>query len=125
DKAVALETLAGAELDLAVSTLVPVQGSARLKRNTRRAVYQVTIENADPSELLVSGPAQQVERTGPHSAKVTVTAIEAPQTARVVRADAKYTQPSAVLQTDDFEVREHARKAKATELNPTRVALRM
>lgn len=125
DEAVALEALAGAELDLAVATLIPAQNSARLKRNTQRAVYQVTIEGADPSALLIGGPAQQVERTGPHSARLTVTAVAPPQTARVVRAEAKYTESSGSLQADDFQVREHARRAKGTELNPTRVALRM
>lgn len=121
---VALEELAGAELDISVNTLVRVK-SIRRPHQTRRAVYRITTPGDDPSRYLVTGETQAVKEIGPETAELTVTTIRPKEFAAVVSTDPEYLADSRFLQCNDAAVIEHARRAAAGEADPARMVLRM
>ncbi len=123
-EAVALEAIAGAELDLAVKTLVPVT-RIRNAHQTKRLVYRITTPGTDPSKYLVDGGTQQVKKTGPETAELTVTAVKPTDSVISVRAKPEYLAATRFLQCRDARIVEHARRAAAGETRPARIALRM
>ena len=123
-KAVALEAIAGAELDLAVKTLVRVTGIRNAHR-TKRMVYRITTPGTDPSKYLVDGGTQQVKKTGPETVELTVTAVTPTETVVRVRAKPEYLAATRFLQCRDARVVAHARRAAAGETRPIKIALRM
>lgn len=123
-KEVALEELAGAELDLAVNTLVPVD---RIKNahETRKVVYRITMPGNDPLANLSTGPTQAVRRIDPETAELTVTALKPRPNAPIVRANPEFLAATRFLQSTDYNVIKHARRASANETDPARIALAM
>ena len=123
-KDVALEAIAGAELDFAVSTLVKVS-RIRDAHQSKKIVYQITIPGDDPGRHIVSGPTQQVVRTSADSAQVTVTALPIPRFARLRKTAPEFLADTRYLQHSDARVREHARHAAGNETDPGRIAVQM
>jgi len=122
----ALREVGGAELDLAVSTLVKTNPLER-PLETKKVVYRVTMPGEDPVKILASGPTQEVQRIGPHVADVTVSAITAPAQAppKVTPPAAIYTQPNRFLQSDDARVQAHAKAATQGEQDPWKASQKM
>ncbi|MEX0702219.1 MAG: transglutaminase domain-containing protein [Planctomycetales bacterium] len=121
---VALEEIAGGELDLAINTLVRVR-PIRTGHDSRRVVYRLTTPDADPAEFLLSGDTQQMKKLGEHQAELTVTALPIPEKARLRPTAAEYLASSEFLQSQDRRVVDHARRAAAGERDPGAVARRM
>ncbi len=122
--AVALEAIAGAELDLAVTTLIDV---ARIKNahRTKKIVYRITTPGEDASQYLVKGATQQVKKIDAETAELTVTAIRSAETPRRFKTKPQYLEATQFLQSRDQRVVEHARRAAAGETNQRIIAQRM
>ncbi len=123
-KGVALQEIVGAELDLAVKTLVRVK-RIRKGHATSRAVYRIKTKGVDPSKRIVNGGTQVIKKTGPDEIILTVSAIRPkPQIGRST-TDPKFTAASRFLQTGDRLVRQHANRAAGNERDPWRIAKKM
>lgn len=121
---VALEEIAGAELDLAVNTLVPV-APLRLGHGSRRIVYRLTATRIDPAEFVRPGDTQQVKKLGDSEVELTVTALPIPEGGRADAVAEEYLAPSEILQSEDHRVIEHARRAADGARDPGVIARRM
>lgn len=123
-RAVALEAIAGAELDLAVTMLIDV---ARIKNahRTKKIVYRITTPGEDASQYLVKGETQQVKKIDAETAELTVTAIRSAETPKRVKTKPQYLEATQFLQCRDQRVVEHARRAAAGETNRRIIAERM
>lgn len=124
-KEVALESLAGRELDLVVRHLIRVPAIPQVE-SARSITYRLTMRDADPARFLVSGGTQTIKPLGPDSLELTVRRLDPPP--RAVRAqpvDGQFLSATQYLQIHDPHVQEHARRAAAGELDPLKAALRM
>lgn len=124
-EAVALEELAGAELDIAVNTLVKIDNPPVNLHSSKTAVYKVTTKGRNPADLLPVGSTQTVRSLGDESAELTVTSIAPPMNIQPSRDQKEFLKGTGFLQTDDARVKDHARKAAAGSADPGTIALRM
>ncbi|MFM9960861.1 MAG: transglutaminase-like domain-containing protein [Planctomycetaceae bacterium] len=128
---VALQAIAGAELDLAVNTLVRIDPPIFDAHRKKRIVYRLSMKEESPERLFVAGATQQIKRL-PDKDKsdpaieltVTVNPIP-PVNSRPVRTEDKYLAPTRFLQTRDPAVVEHAERAAGGETDPSRLATRL
>jgi transglutaminase-like putative cysteine protease len=123
-KGVALEKIAGAELDLAVKTLVRTQRIQDAYK-TKKAVYRIKHPEADPSKFLINGGNQSVRRISEHEAELTVTALRPKASVRVVKTEEQYSDASRYLQIRDRNVIRHAERAAGNAIDPWRSAVKM
>ena len=121
----ALKAIEGAELDLAVSTLVKVKKRIANPHATRKIVYTVTIPGQNPESVIPQGETQSVKKTTGESAQVTVTSIPIPDKETVPSTDKDYLGSTQYLQSDDEHVLEHARKAAGGETDHAQIARNM
>jgi Transglutaminase-like superfamily len=126
----ALRSINGAQLDLAISTLIKVPRIPNA-HGTKRVVYRVTTSgHDDPTTVLPAGQTQLVKRTGPEKAELTVSAEPIPSDADAEKGassaiDKQFMASTQFLQRDDELVQEHAEKAVGGETNPSQIARRM
>jgi hypothetical protein len=122
----ALQSLSGAEADLAVSTLVR---TAKIERpqETDRVIYRITIPGEDPARVLAVGPTQAVARAGANAVDLTVTAITPPaEPAEGSPApNEEFLAANSYIQSDDPLVRKLAGQAAGAETNPWTAACQM
>ncbi|HEX4129845.1 MAG TPA: transglutaminase family protein [Pirellulales bacterium] len=119
-----------AGFDLGWSSLVKVSPPIPDAHATRRVRYAVELAGGNPTEAFVSDAGQHVERSGPHSAEITVVAVrpDTPIDAMAVAADppiAADRQPSALVQSDDPRVVAMAKEAAGDEKDPWALAQRL
>lgn len=120
---VALQAIAGAELDIAVSTLVRIDPPILDAHRKKRITYKITSPENSLDSAFVSGGTQQVKKLSANSIELTVTGKPLPPAGtRPVAADAKYLAPTRFLQANDPAVREHADRAAGGETDPVRLA---
>jgi len=120
----AQKTIAGEELDLAVSTLVKVKKIPDAA--TRRTIkYRITTRGQNPESVLPSAEGQVVQKTGDDVATVTVSVVAIPETATIRSVDKEFLTPSQFLQSDDARVKEHAQKARGDSKDPAQIARKM
>lgn len=124
-KEVALEAIAGNELDIAVNTLVRLEKPIRNAHEARKIVYQITVPELNPIDYLSKGETQSAKRVDDETVELTVTRLKPEPNARPVRGEAEYLAATQFLQIRDQKVVEHANRATAGETNPTRIALNM
>lgn len=123
---VAMQTIVGAELDLAISTLVAVDPPIQDPYRKKKIVYRISSKDDSPERSFVSGGTQQIKRLSDNVIELTVTAKPLPPVnSRVLSADAKYLTATRFLQSRDPAVIEHADRAAAGETDPSRIASRM
>jgi hypothetical protein len=120
----ALKAIEGAELDIAVSTLIKVKPLVK-GHESKRIVYRVTIADQDPTEVIPAGATQTLKKTGPESAELTVVSIPIPRPARIGKVDEEFLASSQYLQRDDELVRKHANRAAGDATDPGEIAQRM
>lgn len=123
-KKVALEELSGGELDLAVQTLIkvtPIPGA----HNTEKVVYQLTLDDGDPAEFLVSGDTQQVKKRDERSVELTVVKAPVPTQFPEAKVDDEYKEPTQFIQSDDPRVMKYAAAAVKSVQNPWKQAILM
>lgn len=123
---VALEEIEGAELDVAVNSLIRVNNPQVDLHGRKSAVYRITAPGRDLSELLPVGETQAVKKLTDDSAEVTVSSLAPPRNIQPSRNQQKdYLADTAFLQVTDVRVRDHARKAAAGSQDHGTVAVRM
>jgi hypothetical protein len=128
---VALQTISGPELDLAVNTLVRVAPPIVDAHRRKRIVYRISMKEESPERFFVVGETQQIKRLtdNPNSdpaIELTVSTKPIPPVnSRPLRADDKYLSATRFLQTRDPLVVEHAERAAGSETDPSRIAARL
>ena len=120
----ALKAIDGAELDLAISTLVKVKRIPNA-HETKKIVYLVTTLGQNPEDALPSGGNQTVKKTGDETGELTITAAPIPDRATLQPVAAEFTAASQYLQRDDELVQDHAKKAAGDATDPAQIARRM
>jgi len=120
----ALKNIPGAELDLAVSTLIKVKPIPNA-HSTRSMRYRVTTRGQKVQDMLSASETQSIKKIGDESAEVTVTAMPIPDKATIRQVGAEYLASTQYLQCDDPKVKELAAKAAGDETDPARIARRM
>lgn len=123
-KAEALKGLSGAEVDLAVMTLVKT-GAIERSQQTRRVVYRIATPGDDPEQILAAGPTQEITRVDPHSVDLAVSAIVPPEEATEGPQGApgkEFLSSNSYLQSDDKLVKKHAKDAAGDEADPWKAA---
>lgn len=120
----ALKAIAGAELDLAVSTLVKVKPipNAHSLRSMR---YRVTTRGQQVMEVLAPSETQTIKKIGDEVAEVTVTAMPIPDKAAIRPVEAEFLASSQYLQSDDSKVKGLAMAAAGDTTNPAEIARRL
>jgi hypothetical protein len=115
-----------AKIDLAFDVAVPLDRRLPNGRETRRAVYEVTMDGGDPAKLFPQSAGQQVAAHDAGAALVTVTAVEPLlEAAASSQTDPSYLRSSSLAQRDDPRVAAMAREAADKSLTgwPLAVAL--
>jgi hypothetical protein len=118
----ALQEIVGAELDLAVNTLIPATPIDDPHR-TRKVVYRVHVPGEDAASLFVDGGTQSVKRIDRETVEVTVTSLPISKTWGRVKADAEYTEPAQLIQSKDRKIQEHVRRAVSPDRTEGEAAL--
>ncbi|MBI1344818.1 hypothetical protein GC163_00865 [bacterium] len=120
----ALKSLSVEELDLGIATLVKV---TRIPNpySTKQVVYQISIEDADPSKEIPTGDTQTLKKISNHVAQLTVTSIPLPATATLGDVDPAFLSSNDYLQINDEKVQQHANAAAGSLTNPAAIAKAM
>ena len=92
----ALKKLAGAELDIAVNTLVKVANPPVNLHSSKKAIYKVTTKGRNPAELLPVGGTQAVRSLSDESLELTVIAMAPPKNIQAAKTSFSQfsTEPS-------------------------------
>ena len=109
----ALKEISGAELDIAIDTLIKIQPPIQRAHESQEIVYQVTVKGHDPAVEIPAGDTQRIKATGLETAELTVTSLRptaaVPGTMKGVGAE--FSTPNRFLQSDDERVIKHAEAA--------------
>lgn len=125
-KEVALQEIAGAELDVTVDALIEVKNPPADVHRQNSAVYRMTTPGRDPVEFLPKSDIQQVKRISDDTAEITLTARRPQRNVRSTeKAPEKDLGETEFLQTSDAGVQDHARRAAAGSSDPGTIAIRM
>lgn len=123
---VALQEIAGQELDVAVNALLKVKNPPSDVHRQNSAVYRIQTTGRDPSDIVPEATGQKIRKIDDETIELTMTAVRPKRLTRSVTTLPKeYLGSTAFLQTDDARVREHARKAASGSLDPATIAIRM
>jgi transglutaminase-like putative cysteine protease len=119
----ALKALSGAEVDLAVATLVKT-GKIDRSQQTRQVVYRISVPGDDPETVVSKGPTQMITRVNPNTIDLTVRAITPPENApeQTELAGKEFLSPNSYLQSDDELVKKHASDAVGAETDSWKAA---
>ena len=123
---VALQEIAGEELDVATNTLIRIANPPIGLHDRKTAIYRINTKGRNPAEFIPTGGTQAVEAVNDETATLTVSSVRPPiniQSSRNEQQD--YLGDTQFLQANDSRVQEHARKAAAGSLDPGTVAVRM
>ncbi len=115
-KVEALKELAGAELDLAVNTLIPASPLEQ-PHETKKVTYRIHVPGEEAKDLFVNGGTQQVKVINRETVEVTVTSKSVPKTTGKSNADDEYTMPTQLLQSNDAKIKEHLQRAVSIDRN--------
>ena len=128
---IALQVIAGPELDLAISTLLRIDPPIADAHRKKRIVYRISMKEESPERFFAVGETQQLKRVSEKdksdpTIELTVAAKPIPPVnSRPVRADDIYLAATRYLQTRDPLVIEHAERAAGGETDPSRIATRL
>lgn len=123
---VALQAIAGAELDIAVNTLIRIDPPILDAHRKKRIVYKVSTADESPERFLVAGGTQQIRPLTANSVELTVVRKPIPPAnSKPVSTDPKFLAPTRFLQSRDSLVVEHAEQAASGETDPCRIAALM
>lgn len=123
---VALQEIAGAELDVAVGTLVKVANPPATLIKAKKAVLKVTGKDMDLAKEIPNTSTQSVKALSKETVEITLTAQSVPR--NLVRGpvkEKKYLGETQFLQSKDRRVVEHAERASAGSEDPGTIAVRM
>ena len=120
----ALKAIEGAELDLAVGTLIKVKPLVK-GHESKRIVYRVSIVGQDPTDVIPAGDTQTLKKIVAETAELTVVSIPIPRPAKVGKVSDEYLESSQYLQRDDELIQKHANRAAGDATDPGEIAQRM
>lgn len=125
-KEVALQEIAGAELDVTVNTLIQVKNPPADVHRQNSAVYRIKTPGRNPFEFLPKSDIQQVTRISDDTADITLRSQRPErQTTSTVKAPENFLGATDFLQINDARVQNHARRAAAGSTDPVTIAIRM
>lgn len=126
-KSVALAPGPIAQVDLGYNQLVRLKNRILRPYETASAVYRVTIRNDDNvATTFSSDDRQQVKNVRGNSFELQVKASKGPTGGEAEREPGlEFTQSSYFINSDDAEVKKHARKAAGDEADPWQKARRI
>lgn len=123
---VALQEIAGEELDVATNTLIKIANPPVDLHGRKTAVYRIHTKGRNPAEFLPTGGTQAVAATDDETATLTVSSIRPPKNIQASRNEqSDYLGDTQFLQAKDARVQEHARRATAGSIDPGTIAVRM
>jgi hypothetical protein len=123
---VALQTIAGAELDVAISMLIKVANPPAGLHGRAKSVFRIHTTGRNPTDFIPSGETQTVEQIDDETATITVIAVPPPRNIQPSRSEQQdYLGDTQFLQIKDAGVKEHARRATAGSIDPGTIAVRM
>lgn len=123
---VALQKIAGKELDVATNTLIRIANPPVGLHDRKTAIYRIRTKGRNPAEFLPTGGTQAVAAIDQETADLTVSSVRPPKNIQPSRNQQKdYLGDTQFLQAKDSRVQEHARKATAGSLDPGTIAVRM
>jgi hypothetical protein len=122
---VALQEISGAELDIAVNTLVHLEKPIVKGHRSKKVVYRIRVPGEGVASIIPSSETQDVKSIDRETAEVTVTIAKPPTGKRHVRIDRRFLKATPFLQINDDRVKNHARRASAGETNTWRVCKQM
>lgn len=114
DEKEALKEVTGAEVDLAVNTLVKVKSIPNPHR-TRQIVYKVTISDVEAADVLPGDGVQTVKKLAADTVELTVKSVAISDEATAGEADPEYLQATRFLQCDDEVILKHVAEAVGEE----------
>ena len=120
----ALKEVAGAQIDIAVNTLVASTAIPNA-RQTKKAVYRIKMRGEDPTPFFPNYPYQKVIRSGADQCDITVQAVPVAASNRSIRVDRQYLGSSRYIQTNDSAVMMHVDSAARTIIDPPKIAIAM
>ena len=123
-QAEALKAIEGAELDLAIGTLIKVKPMVK-GHESKRVVYRASIVDQDSSEIIPSGDTQTLKKIDAESAELTVVSIPIPRPAKIGNVADEFLESSQYLQRDDELIQKHANRAAGDATDPGEIARRM
>ena len=123
-QAEALKAIEGAELDLAVGTLIKVKPLVK-GHESKRIVYRVSIVDQDPTDVIPAGDTQTLKKIDAENADLTVVSIPIPRPAKAGKVSDEYLESSQYLQRDDELIQKHAHRAAGDATDPGEIARRM
>ena len=123
----ALKEISGAELDIAIDTLIKIQPPIQRAHESQEIVYQVTVKGHDPAVEIPAGDTQRIKATGLETAELTVTSLRptAAVPGPMKGVGAEFSTPNRFLQSDDERVIKHAEAATGDATALWDIALRM
>lgn len=121
----ALREIAGAELDIAVDTLIKIDPPLERAHETKQVVYIIKIAGSDPAKELPAGDTQKLKSIGPETAELTVTSIRPSDAASDAKPAKEFLESNRYLQADDQRVVKHAEAAAAGATSPWDTAVKM
>lgn len=123
---VALQKIAGRELDVATNTLIRIENPPIGLHDRKTAIYRIKTKGRNPADFLPTGGTQAVVGIDDETATLTVSSVRPPKNIQPSRNQQKdYLGDTQFLQAKDSRVQEHARKATAGSLDPGTIAVRM
>jgi transglutaminase-like putative cysteine protease len=125
-KEVALQKIAGAELDVTVNTLIEVRNPPADVHRQNSAVYRIKTPGRNPFEFLPKSDIQKVTKVSDDTADIALTAHRPERQSRSTeKPTADFLSATDYLQVDDSRVQDHARRAAAGSSDPGTIAIRM
>ena len=123
---VALQEIAGEELDVATNTLIRISNPPIGLHDRKTATYRINTKGRNPAEFIPTGGTQAVETVDDETATLTVSSVRPPKNIQASRNEQQdHLGDTQFLQANDSRVQEHARNATAGSLDPGTVAVRM
>lgn len=122
---VALQQISGAELDIAVNTLIRLEKPLRSGHRSQKAVYKITVAGEGAAASIPQSDSQLVKTIDAETVEVTIIKADKPTGKRHIRIDDKFLKQSPFLQINDGNVRRHAMLAAGGETNTWKVCLKM
>ncbi len=123
---VALQAIAGAELDVAVGTLIKVPNPPATLIKAKKAVLSVTGKDVDLATLIPNSPTQSVKKIDDKNIELTLTGMPVPRNVtRERNTNKQYLGETQFLQSKAPKVVEHAERAALGSEDPGTIAVRM
>jgi len=112
--------------DIGISQMLPLNRRIPNPYDTESALYRVTFKgDGDPATTFSTGGRQEIKNIAGKTVDLYVRASRGPVPMADKKIGAEFTQSSYFINSDDAEVKAHARRAVRTETDPWQKALRI